>query len=307
MKMLTCRAADKARAFLAEGARPLEQARLAFHLDGADADAVIHELAQFQNADGGFGHGLEPDLRTPASSILATTVGLQVCREIGAPSDHPVVEEAIRYLVNTYNAPHKAWEFIPEEAESSPRADWWNYAPTDGAEGRFYVNPRVEALGWLYDYGARAAAGILDELTASLLDHMSGAAPRIEMHDFLCYLRLAETAGAPEALRGPVIARLHGSIPHTVETDPKAWNGYCTKPLDVAPTPTSLLADEFTPDEIAANLDHLIASQKRDGSWAPPWEWGRYPTAWRQAEREWKGVLTVKAMTTLREYGRVQN
>ena len=79
MKMLTCRAADKARAFLAEGARPREQARLAFHLDGADADAVIHELAQFQNADGGFGHALEGDFRLPDSSPLATWVGLGAC------------------------------------------------------------------------------------------------------------------------------------------------------------------------------------------------------------------------------------
>lgn len=306
MKMLTGRAVDKARAFVEGTARPLDRERLAFHLDGADTGPVVHELAQFQNADGGFGHGLEPDLRAPASSALATTVGLQVLREIGVPGDHPVVAGAVGYLVNTYDATRKAWEIIPEEADAAPRADWWNHAKAGEALARFLVNPRAEIVGYLRQYGAPVPQAMLDELFEDILSHMTGSAPRVEMHDFLCYLRLAETPGLPEAVRGPVVERLRGSVRHTVETDAKAWNGYCATPLDVAPTPTSLLADAFTPQEIAANLDHLVTSQKRDGAWAPAWEWGRYPTAWRQAKREWKGVLTVRALTTLRAHGRVQ-
>ena len=84
MKMLTSAAAGKARSFVEDEGRPLERAKLAFHLDGAGPDAVVSELAEFQNADGGFGHGLEPDLRTPATSALATTVGMQTLREVGA-------------------------------------------------------------------------------------------------------------------------------------------------------------------------------------------------------------------------------
>ena len=306
MKMLAGRAVDRARGFVEDSGRPLERARLALQLDGGDAGAVIHELAQFQNADGGFGHGLEPDLRTPTSSALATTVGLQVLREVGAGEDHPVVAGAIGYLVNTYDATRKAWEIIPEEADASPRADWWNYANTAEAFGRFLVNPRAEAVGYLYEHSASVPTAMLVELSADVLNHLGGSAPRIEMHDFLCYLRLADAPNLPDELREPVVDRLRASARHTVETDPNAWNGYCTTPLDVASTPTSLLASEFAPQEIAANLDHLIASQTRDGAWAPPWEWGSYPTAWRQAKREWKGVLTVRTLTTLRAYGRSQ-
>jgi hypothetical protein len=300
MKMLTSAAAGKARSFVEDEGRPLERAKLAFHLDGAGPDAVVSELAEFQNADGGFGHGLEPDLRTPASSALATTVGLQTLREVCAAEDHPVVAGAVGYLVATYDATRKAWEIIPEEADFSPRAGWWNYANTAEAFGRFLVNPRAEAVGYLYEYSTIVPTEMLAELSADVLSHLAGSAARIEMHDFLCYLRLAETPRLPDELREPVVERLRSSVRHTVESDPKAWKGYCTTPLDVAPTPTSVLASEFTSDEIDANLDHLIASQTSDGSWAPPWEWGRYTTAWRQAKSEWKGVLTVRALTTLR-------
>ncbi len=306
MQMLTSQAVDRARAFVEDSGRELERASLAYHLDGAGADAVIHELAQFQNADGGFGHGLEPDLRTPASSALATTVGLQTLRKVGATDDHPVVSGAIGYLVNTYDATRKAWEIIPEEADASPHADWWDYANTEEAFGRFLVNPRAEVVGHLYERRVSVPAPMLKKVADDLLEHMLGSAPHVEMFDFLCYLRLAETPGLPESLRASVVERLRGSVRHTAETDASKWGGYCMTPLDVAPTPTSLLADEFTSQEIDANLDHLIASQTRDGAWAPPWQWERYPTAWRQAKREWKGVLTLHALTTLRAYGRVQ-
>ncbi len=307
MKMLTNAAKDKARAFVDGAARPLERALLAYHFDSAGIDAVIHELAQFQNADGGFGHGLEPDLRTPVSSVLATTVGLQTLREVGAPDDHPVVSGAIGHLVNTYDPTRKAWEIVPEEADASPSADWWDYANTEEAFGRFLVNPRAEVVGHLYERRAVVPTPMLDELAGEVLEHMSASSPRVGMFDFLCYLRLAETPGLPKSLREPVVERLRGSVRHAVETDASAWSGYCTTPLEVAPKPTSLLADEFTPQEIDANCDHLITSQKRDGAWAPPWAWDRHPTAWRQAKREWKGVLTVRALTTLRARGRAQS
>src|SRR4029450_534973 len=35
--------------------------------DGGDAEAVLAALSGYRNADGGYGHGLEPDLRAPES------------------------------------------------------------------------------------------------------------------------------------------------------------------------------------------------------------------------------------------------
>ena len=59
-------AADRfqaARQFVEDHARPVDKAWFAYHFEDGSAVAVLEELAAFQNADGGFGHGLEMDFR----------------------------------------------------------------------------------------------------------------------------------------------------------------------------------------------------------------------------------------------------
>lgn len=111
--VLTRERQRKARVFVRQQARPLERRLLAHYLGEGAADDVFSELAKYQNPDGGFGQGLEPDLRLQDSSALATTVGLQVLRELAAPEDHPLVQGAMRYLLNTYDETLEAWPIIP--------------------------------------------------------------------------------------------------------------------------------------------------------------------------------------------------
>ncbi|MCR3905876.1 MAG: hypothetical protein NUK62_02435, partial [Tenericutes bacterium] len=50
--------------------RPLEEARVKHLFFEGPANDVLKELSRFQNPDGGFGHGLEPDLWNPNSSPI---------------------------------------------------------------------------------------------------------------------------------------------------------------------------------------------------------------------------------------------
>ena len=102
-----------ARDYLLQQARPLEAARYRYHFEGATAEAVLAALAVFQNPDGGFGHALEPDLRTPASSVLATSVAFQVMAEVDAPADHPLVQGALAYLLASFDSAAHRRPIIP--------------------------------------------------------------------------------------------------------------------------------------------------------------------------------------------------
>ena len=84
MKRLTRAAFQSAKNFIMDQGRTLDQRRFEFHFEAGSADAVLAELASYQNEDGGFGNSLEPDIRTSTSSAIATTVGFQVLREIRA-------------------------------------------------------------------------------------------------------------------------------------------------------------------------------------------------------------------------------
>lgn len=56
---------QKAKEFIYRNARPLDLARWQFHFEGGGKEAVINALECYQNDDGGFGHGLEPDSWNP--------------------------------------------------------------------------------------------------------------------------------------------------------------------------------------------------------------------------------------------------
>jgi len=123
---------EKTAVFL-QTARPLEQTLYNYHFGTGSVEAVLAALAAFQNNDGGFGHGLEPDLQLTDSSVLATTVAFQILRELGVAKTHPLIQNGIVYLENLYSAEQQSWPFVPETVVNAPRAPWWQYdAHCDG-------------------------------------------------------------------------------------------------------------------------------------------------------------------------------
>ncbi len=101
MKQLSPAAFERARDSIKTQARPLDRSLFEYRFEQAPTESVLAELAHFQNGDGGFGHGLEPDVRTPASSALATGIGLRLLKELGCPADHPMVRRAVEFLLAT--------------------------------------------------------------------------------------------------------------------------------------------------------------------------------------------------------------
>src|SRR6266487_3972387 len=74
---------EPARLFLYRDARVLERRRFATQFEGASPDGVVDALRGYRNADGGFGHGLEPDKRTSASQPLDVHVAFEALAEAG--------------------------------------------------------------------------------------------------------------------------------------------------------------------------------------------------------------------------------
>src|SRR5437588_625353 len=69
---------SKAREFTLANARLLEQRAFATLFEGAPAQGIVDALRGYQNEDGGFGHGLEPDKRCPASLPIDVEALLRV-------------------------------------------------------------------------------------------------------------------------------------------------------------------------------------------------------------------------------------
>ena len=135
-------------------ARPLDVMLWHVWCGTTDWSDVLQPLSAFQHNDGGFGHGIEPDMWHPASSPLATSVALQYVHHAGIPTNHPLVQRALAYLETSFDADAHKWHPMAPGVNDYPHAPWWHADATTGrnALDGDWPNPTVEIIGYLGDY-----------------------------------------------------------------------------------------------------------------------------------------------------------
>lgn len=287
MKYLSKEQFEKAKKWIEKNARPLEKARLRFYFENGKLDEVKTELLKFQNSDGGFGHALEPDLRTPDSSILATSLAFQIQNVVSAN----------KYLLNNYDKKNKTWRIIPLSAEDSPHAPWWDQADQKEKFLGFHLNPTAEILGYLPEFNSNLGEKIL-----GVLKKLN----EIEMHDFLCSKRLSESKNIPEVFRQDLIVELERLLGTCLVTDSSKWSGYGLRPLQVVDSPNSVYFNKLK-NSVETNLDYEIDTQNSNGAWLPTWSWqGKFPDEWEKAKTEWSGMLTLEKLLILKKFNRIK-
>lgn len=299
----------RARRFLIESARPLEAALFRYRFEGGPMEDVYAALAPYQNPDGGFGHAMEPDVRSPRSSVLATTTALQHLRLLHTPAQHPMAAAAVAYLLTAYDTGLSSWPLVTAAIYDAPHAPWWKQEGLAARFNDFAVNPRAEVLGYLFEFAEESDASALtlrDQLAAPVIKDLLARSGGLSNNDFHCCMRLAESPGLPAAAAVELQRWLLRMAADVVAVDPGAWGGYVLQPLQVAPqrsAPLGIALAHILPQ----NLDYTIESQGEDGSWSPPWSWfGEYDDAWPQAQNDWRGVLTLERLEWLRAYDRIE-
>lgn len=282
---------DAAEQFLAANARVLERRRFARLFRGGAPGPVRDALAAYRNADGGFGHALEPDGRCPGSQPLAIDFTLQVMLETGT-WDSGLAAGACDWLAGHAPAEGGAVGVDPS-IEGWPHAPWW--VPEEGAPASLITTGLLA--------GSLHAGGVshpwLDRATELLWERIPalGKTGPYDMRGLLWFLEQVPDAERARA----AVARLGSMIldQGLVALEPGA-PGEVHTPLDFAPRPGSPARAVFSQSLIGAHLDHLAAAQQPDGGWTFNW------LAWSPAaEREWRGHCTVMALTLLRDNGRL--
>jgi hypothetical protein len=294
---------DAACGFVEANGRQLDAALLRHRLDRASAEAVMVALIAFQNPDGGFGHGLEPDMRSPASTAIATSIGLRVLTKVGAPARHPTVVGAIEWLAGALDRQSGVWPIVCKEVDLAPHAPWWSWSQDLAASWNgFHFNPTAEILAHLYRYRAATPGEVCACVESGLRCKLAASELLEGAYDLKCAIRLAEADGLPADLAKPLEALVRRSIAAHDPADDHA------SPFDAAASPSSPFA-ELVDGRIEAALTALIASQAEDGGWIwnPDWNWSFVDKkAWADAHRDWRGQLTRETLETLLAYGRVE-
>jgi hypothetical protein len=274
--------------FVSANARLLDRHRLAVLLHGAPSDPVIQALRAYRNADGGFGHALEPDVRAPESEPAATLHALDVLAEIEALED-PMVAAAAVWIATIANA-DGGLPFVLPTAAPHPHAPWM--APSaEGSHLTFAIAARLWEARSSDPWLPRATDWCWHRLQNP--DELGGYWVKFAL-DFLDALPDGDRASAAiESLRSRLSP--DGSLPVEGGTENERLT-----PLTLSPRPWGRSRTLFTRDQIDADLELLERGQQQDGGWTFDW------LAWSPGQTvEWRGAVTLRALATLQAHQRI--
>jgi hypothetical protein len=293
---------EKACAFIKANARKLDRMLFGYYFESAPSASVLMALSDYQNSDGGFGHGIEPDFRSPASSPMAASVGLQYCVAVDTGPDHPIIRSTIHYLLETYNPEDEYWPSTFEDVNDAPHAPWWHVEQVRPPEEVDWANPSAEIVGYLHRYSEHVPDDFLQRATERARRNIAigetiGGWYR---YNILCWQRAMPYL--PESLQNTV----YNKIKVTYSRYPVTQENYGEVGVfQLAPTPAAILTREY-PDVVSELIGAEMAHQAEDGAWWPTWQWGQYEDAWEIAKQEWAGKKTVEVLYALSMHDRIQ-
>jgi hypothetical protein len=282
---------DAAARFLEGNGRVLDKRRFDVLFRRHESGPVRDAVAAFANADGGFGHGLEPDLRGPASQPAAAEMALRILDEADA-WDRGLVLGACEWLERNAS-PGGGVTFVLESALDWPHAPWW--VPVDGRP----TSPIQTGMIAGTLHSRQVDHPWLTQATEVMWEQI-GALTKPGPYDMFGVLRFLDCV--PDRKRAERAFETVAPLlrdPAMVELDPNAA-GEVHGPLSFAARPDSLARQVFDQATIDAHLDHLAKGQEDDGGWTFNWpQWSQAGTL------DWRGFLTVDALVVLRANGRL--
>jgi hypothetical protein len=295
---------DAAESFLAAHARVLDRRAFQRLFAGGAPGPVRDAVAAYRNADGGFGHGLEPDCRAAASQPAAVEMALRIMHSCDA-WDERLARDAVDWLAAVAPAQGGA-AFVEASVSEGPHAPWW--VPEDGHPASLIQTGQIAGLlyarGLAHPWLDRAA-----EVMWSRIGQLSkaGGYELIGVVSFLDQVPDRRRAEAALEQIAPLLAPSRVALDPGTGTPEAGVSGAgdsgagepAHTPLDFAPLPGSIARRLFDADTMEACLDRLAAGQRDDGGWMFDW-----PSWSPAAEADWRGFLTVDALRVLRANGR---
>jgi hypothetical protein len=280
--------------FMATHARVLDRRRFQLLTGDGDAGALLAALDGYGNRSGGYGWGLEPDLRSPESQPGAALHAFEVFEDI-APATDPRAVALCDWLA-TVTLPDGGLPFALPVTDSAGCAPFW--ARADPAVSSLQITAVVTAIAHRVATHDAAVAGHpwLARATRYCLraiDEIDRVPHALVLAFALQFLDAAHDSHAEAAT---LLGRLGEHIPADgrVHVAGGAEEEFM-RPLDFAPTPGRPLRALFAENDIDAELRRLVERQQQDGGWLVDFR-GYSPAA----TLEWRGLMTVHAISVLR-------
>ena len=273
--------------FIESNARLLDRRCAAVLLADGPLEPVLTALKAYQNADGGFGHALEPDIRCPNSQPAATLVALEVLADVGASTD-PMVGQAVDWIAGIAN-PDGGLPTVLPAANGHPRAPWMQPSPDSGFL-TYAITAQLWHLGVEQPWRELGTKWCWQNIES--VDTPTGYTVKFALKFLDAVPNTARAAAAVARLRSAIRSDGTVGVPGGVEEEK-------ITPLELSPRPASPSRALFTDAQIDGELDRLERAQQDDGGWEFDFlHWSPTQVV------EWRGCVTLAALGTLRSHNR---
>lgn len=285
-----------ARSFLATHGRVVDRRRLDLVLGLGGPTEVITTLGAYRNNDGGYGWGLEPDLRASESQPAAAMHALEVLAEV-AQEVPDVTTEALALCdwLDDHTLADGGLPFALPVADPAGCSPFWVQADPLASSLQMTTQVVANALAVAHHLPAVAEHPWLAPATAYCADAMRQLDHVPHAYELLFALRFLDSVGDAVTDADSLIERLSHYLPAEGPLPVEGGaDGEVLHPLDFAPK-AGAVRDLFSNDVIAADFDRLARLQQSDGGWPVGFD-----PASPAAALEWRGYATVSAVMILR-------
>ena len=288
---------SKAIKYITENARPLELAVFRYFFEEGSNKDVIDELSRFQNANGGFGHGLEPDFFNPNSSPIATNDAIITLSRVNAlDKGSDIVKGIVRYLEShdSFDEDKKRWLFAIDSNKDYPHAIWWEKK----GDGISKFNPSVSLAAFMVCYGKRTP--LYEEIIKEAVEYLGNE--KISGDAVNCYL-LAYELLTSNSINDIVDlntfkALLCNAIENCICKDISKYG------VEYVPMPSVIFTRKYT-EFITPEIKPLINAEKdilgklqmENGGFDITWKWYTpYTDEYEQARNWWRPRITIEKL-----------
>lgn len=288
---------EAARKFVYMNARPLDFARWQYLFENGSKEDVLKILATYQNEDGGFGHGLEPDCWNPNSAPIQTWVATEIIKEVNLnDAEHPMIQGILKYLATTDDFDGRMWRNTVPSNDKYPHAPWWDFTPSQ----ELTYNPTACLIGFIIKYANQKSElyATAVRLAKEAYAFFKANYPMESMHTVSCFVELFEylqECGWDAGIDLKDFEELlQKQIKYILTQDIAAWSTkYVCKPSLFIASKKSIFYLE-NKDICDIECEFISKTQETDGSWNITWEWGNYPEQWSISKNWWKSDLVIK-------------
>lgn len=290
---------ERAATFIAMNARVLDRRRFDHLMGEGDAGATRAALNAYRNGDGGYGRGLEPDLRAVESQPAGALHAFEVIGELGAGCEPEAV--ALCDWLSSASLDDGGLPFALPVRDPSGCAPFW--ADADPYVSSLHITAAV--AGYAHA-AARIVPGIsehrwLPRCTSYCMETIAARAEPMHALELKFSLSFLDAVVELEPEAGEQLERLGALVPSSGELHVAGGlEDEMMRPLDFAPEPGRPVRQLFTEEAIEKDLDRVELGQTEDGGW--PLGWQAYSPA---AAVEWRGYVTLEALHLLRNNGRI--